>query len=289
MARIMADSDNRNSSPPPRPEGVAHISREWLTARLTEIEEHTGKDVLTVFGDIGKGVSIKIKHALEMVEKPRKTVLVILHTRGGLLSETKIIAETLRHFYSAVHFLVPVEAMSAGTVLAMSGDAIYMDYFSRLGPIDPQVKREGAYVPALSYLRQYQKMVKKAAVNKLTNVDILMLRRLDLAELDDIELTKQMSESLITDWLSRYKFKDWKASDAKKRQRAAQIAKKLNDQKKWFIHSHGIGKSVLETDLRLKIDDYSEDGVLKSRVWKYFWALIDYARASSFVHNREFI
>ena len=39
-----------------------------------------------------------------------------------------------------------------------------------------------------------------------------------------------MSESLITDWLPRYKFKDWKAKDAEKQARAKKIAEKLNDQ-----------------------------------------------------------
>jgi hypothetical protein len=35
----------------------------------------------------------------------------------------------------------------------MSGDAIYMTYYSRLGPIDPQVETsKGVPVPALGYL-----------------------------------------------------------------------------------------------------------------------------------------
>jgi ClpP class serine protease len=52
--------------------------------------------------------------------------------------------------------------MSAGTVLVMCGDNIYMDYFSVLGPIDPQVKRRSkgnVYVPALGYLEKYNELV----------------------------------------------------------------------------------------------------------------------------------
>src|SRR6266478_8628579 len=41
-------------------------------------------------------------------------------------------------------------------VRSMSGDSIYMDYYSRLGPIDPQVEtRQGKNVPALGYLERY--------------------------------------------------------------------------------------------------------------------------------------
>lgn len=285
----MADHNKKSvASPIPSPAGVDDISKEWLNARLIEIEKHTDKDVLTIYGYIQKNMSVRIRLALEGIENPRKTVLVILNTPGGDLEETKVIGETLRHFYPTVHFLVPIEAMSAGTVLVMSGDVIYMDYFSRLGPIDPQILKGGVYIPALSYLRQYDKMVEKSKNNELTNADVVLLDKLDLAELDSIELIKRMSVSLIAEWLPLYKFKDWKVNMDEKRARAEEIAEKLNDQDKWFVHSHGIHKNVLEDYLKLKIDDYSEDSDLKSLIWKYFWALTGYA-GDSFVHSKKFI
>ena len=46
----------------------------------------------------------------------------------------------------------------------LSGDEIYMDYYSRLGPIDPQVNnQEGRQVPALGYLKQWERLQEKAA------------------------------------------------------------------------------------------------------------------------------
>ena len=69
--------------------------------------------------------------------------------RRELYWQIQRIAETLRHHYDRVEFIVPNYAMSAGTVLVMSGDAIHMDYFSVLGPIDPQVRDEtGRQLPA---------------------------------------------------------------------------------------------------------------------------------------------
>ena len=44
----------------------------------------------------------------------------------------------IRQHYFQVDFIIPDKAMSAGTVCALSGDNIYMDYYSQLGPIDPQ-------------------------------------------------------------------------------------------------------------------------------------------------------
>lgn len=50
--------------------------------------------------------------------------------------------------------------MSAGTVLVMSGNKIYMNYFSVLGPIDPQIERPGGtMVPGLGYLIKYDRLI----------------------------------------------------------------------------------------------------------------------------------
>ena len=60
--------------------------------------------------------------------------------------------EITRYFYNEVYFVILDQAMSAGTIWAMSGDKIYMNYASSLGPIDPQVATpEGRWVPALGF------------------------------------------------------------------------------------------------------------------------------------------
>ena len=44
----------------------------------------------------------------------------------------------------------------------MAGDAIYMDYFSVLGPIDPQLPKDDKMIPALGYLEQYKRLIEKS-------------------------------------------------------------------------------------------------------------------------------
>lgn len=100
--------------------------------------------------------TISIRAAVEDLrqreERPHR-LAVLLTTSGGLIETVQRIVETLRHHYDHVSFVIPNFALSAGTVLAMSGDEIYMDYYSRLGPIDPQVQTvRGRQVPALGYL-----------------------------------------------------------------------------------------------------------------------------------------
>ena len=75
--------------------------------------------------------------------------------------------------------------MSAGTVLVMSGDSIYLDYFSILGPIDPQVENaSGTQVPALGYLIQFDRLLRKADRGTLNTAELtLLVEKFDPADL----------------------------------------------------------------------------------------------------------
>jgi len=288
-----ADNATPPASATPPPTSLDEVSRDWLSFRVAEIEQHTEKDVLAILGNIGPGMAVHVRLALEHLDGRKNTLLVILDTPGGLVEEVKRISETLRHSYQTVHFLVPVSAMSAGTVLVMSGDAIYMDYFSCLGPIDPQIqKAEVGMLPALSYLRQYEALIEKSETGALTMAELTLLNKLDLAELHQIQLAADLSKSLIKKWLSTYKFKDWDKSPEEKAERAGEIADILSDHQRWHTHGFGIHKDVLKNDLNLKIDDYSEDRHLKTLVWQYFWPLQEYCvrhNFISFVHSRGYI
>ncbi len=126
--------------------------REWAYHRLVGIEKMVRADALTLISPMTFNLEHRVKIAVEAREDRRRGLVVILDTAGGIVEVVERIVRVLRHHYAEVRFLVPDRAMSAGTVLAMSGDDILMDYHSCLGPIDPQIEREDRLVPALSYL-----------------------------------------------------------------------------------------------------------------------------------------
>jgi hypothetical protein len=109
--------------------------------------------------------------------------------------------------------------MSAGSVLVMSGDAIHMDYYSVIGPIDPQVERpDGKMIPALGYLEKYKELIDKSQNGTLTTAEMtFLISKFDPAELYSYELAKELSNSLLKEWLVRYKFKNWKTTKTHKR------------------------------------------------------------------------
>ena len=273
-----------------------------LDERIGAIESSFEGEVISYFGPLVFGTEILFRDAAEsLASKPdvRKKLVVVLETEGGFIEVVQRIAEILRYHFDRIEFLVPNYAMSAGTVLVMSGDAIHMDYFSVLGPIDPQVSNaRGAQIPALGYLVQYERLLKTANERQLNTAELVFLvQKFDPAELYRYEQARELSISLLKEWLVKYKFKDWKqtrsnkkaVTPAWKKRRAASIAKKLSNPAKWHSHARGISMEVLRRDINLQIEDFGENAELNYRVQVYCKLMREYMarlRQSTAFHRR---
>jgi len=248
-----------------------------LKFHAAEIAKHFHCDVLAYVGPLYWNSIAIYRETIDALatEKTRKSLgayiperlLIVLETDGGSAEVVEKLVEITRHRYSEVFFLIPGHAMSAGTIWCMSGEKIWMDYASSLGPIDPQVKSlNGRYVPALGYLEKMQELQKKSAKGGLTNADLIMLNALDLAELHRYEQARDLSITLLNQWLVKYKFKNWTThrttkpgtvvTASEKRARAKKIATELSSTR-WHSHGRFIGMKTLVSDLRLEIDDFS--------------------------------
>lgn len=295
----MAENGAANTPPAREPPTSDRLSRDWLNAQIQAIETHLDADAVTIYGPIEGSVDHRVRIALEGLPDRRKSLLVIIDTLGGIIEIAERIVKTLRFFYSEVRFLVPDRAMSAGTVLVMSGDAILMDHFACLGPVDPQLPKDGRLVPALSYLAQYHRLIERAEQGKLTSAELVLLQDLDLAELHQYELAGELSVKLIQDWLVRYKFKDWKKRESNgktvtkkmKENRALSVARALNDHERWGSHGRTIDRETLR-ELKLKIDNLEDDLPLSELVGDYFWFFRDFMarnEVASCVHSRAYL
>jgi hypothetical protein len=260
-----------------------------LTARASALEAASGSHVLSYLGPMYPPADDEVKDAVEQIaesrSRKREALLVVLETDGGLISVAERMARIFRHHYRRVDFLVPTFAMSAGTVLVMAGDGIYMDYASVLGPIDPQIRRQGRFVPALGYLEQYKRLVKKSGNGTLTAAEMaILIENFDQAELYQFEHERKLTVALLEEWLVKYKFKNWRETATSKTrvtrkmrvQRATEIGEKLNDTEVWHSHSRGISMEVLRRNLKLLVKDFGSDPALAQPVHDYFRLLSDY-------------
>jgi hypothetical protein len=278
---------------PPRPLPSVNDANDFieqqLDERIREIEGSLGADAVSLNGPILFGVDDIVRKAVEKKfhDDPRRTKLVVLLTTGGgIIEVVPRIVDTLRLHYEVVDFIVPNYAFSAGTVLVMSGDAIHMDSYSRLGPIDPQIAHgDGSQVPALGYLERYNKLLKKANSGRASTAEIqLLISAFDQGELYQYEHARELSITLLKEWLVKYKFKEWNLTRTRKirvttrmkEREAARIARELNNTEKWHVHGHGISMDVLEKDLNLRIDDFGKDPVRSKAIRGYHELMCDY-------------
>lgn len=252
-------------------------------------------DVFSFVGGIRPELVSQFRSQMENLanrnDKPNE-LLFVLHTPGGVAEVVEKMVDIIRHHYDDVSFIVPDMAMSAGTILCMSGDKIYMDYSSSLGPIDPQIPNgDGHLVPALGYLDQVERMIKKSEDNTLTDAEFAILQNQDLATLRRYEQARDLSVTLLQDWLVKYKFKDWnvhsddrEVTQYEKSERAKQIALDLSDHNKWHSHGRMIGINTLRSDLHLRIEDYTNEAEIKACIRKYSDLLLDCVQSRSLPH-----
>lgn len=119
-----------------------------------------------------------------------------------------------------------------------------------------------------------------AATGVLNRSFVPILQNISPGEIQECENALAFSQALVTDWLSRYKFKFWTkhastglpVTDDEKKIRAGEIAKLLCDHGHWLSHGRSINIQDL-ANMRLKITDYSKNTELSDAIQRYYAAL----------------
>lgn len=259
-----------------------------LHDRVEAIQGIFQSHVVSFSGPVLRGVDDLLRTVIEKKcsqgSSPER-LIVLLTTGGGFIDPVQRMVDTLRRHYTIVDFVIPNYAYSAGTIFTLSGDSIYMDYYSRLGPIDPQIESpKGLLVSALGHLEKYNALLRKAQRGRISTTEIQLLLSFDQGELYFYEQQRDLSITALKEWLVRYKFKDWKVTETRKRKvtqkmkedAATRIGKLLNDTKKWHSHGYGISMEVLRKDLKLRIEDFGQNAGTAQAIHSYYNLLADY-------------
>jgi hypothetical protein len=270
-----------------------------------DLEKRLDADIVYLNSEMRMNIFMWFREVIEKMSRrkdKRKAIAIFLTTTGGQAEVVEKLVEVVRNHYELVYFVVPIAAMSAGTIFCMSGDKIYMDYSSSLGPIDPQVPdREGKFlVPALGHLDKVNEIIDKSKNNSITPVEFQWLLNQDLAMLRFYEQARDLSIALLKKWLVQYKFKDWlthrtnnpgtPVTPGEKEGRATEIAQLLSNNTHWNSHGRFIGISTLTKECRLDIDDFGKDPSLQKAVRTYNDVLSDYLGRSqirSYLYSRH--
>ncbi|HEX9902819.1 MAG TPA: ATP-dependent Clp protease proteolytic subunit [Acidobacteriota bacterium] len=208
---------------------------------------------------------------------------IIIETLGGSAEVAEDIVRHIRNRFSEVTMIVPGYAKSAGTIMVMAGDEILMEPGSALGPIDAQIIQGGKRFSAHAFLEGLKKI--KEEIDKkgqLNRAYIPILQNISPGEIQNCENAMKFSETLVTEWLSKYKFKFWvthsstgkSVTKEEKLKRAEEIAEILCNHGRWLTHGRSISIDDLrQNDIRLKITDYSENSELCDAIRRYYTLL----------------
>lgn len=199
----------------------------------------------------------------------------ILKHLGGSGEAAEEIAKFLRKKFQEVNFIIAGEAKSAGTILSLSGDNIYMTDTGSLGPIDAQVRMGRSTISAHDYKEWVDsKRLEAAEKGSLNPFDAVMVAQISPGELYGVINSLEFAKDLVKSWLEEFKFKNWTKTRTKgtdvtpemRKARAHEVAEMLCDHTTWRTH----GRSLKIEDLKevLVIERIDDDPKLADIVYR---------------------
>ena len=294
--------------------GILDLRKELSRLRL-EYNKYTGRNLFIFAADLNKGrkgVEVDLMqddfYMIQDIlrESDKETIDVYLETPGGSGETAEEIARFLHSKFKEVNFVIAGEAKSAGTILVMCADNIYMCSTGSLGPIDAQVKIGRKVVSAYDY-KQWIEDKRKEYSNpsqKVNPVDAIILSQISPGEIYGVMNSLDFAKELVRDWLIRYKFKNWNITETQqlpvtpemRYKRASDFADKLCNHMDW--HTHGRSLKIEDLKKELLIEDIDNDSNLADIIYRiktvirlifdtstdyklYFWEDCEFSRTAN--------
>ncbi|MCY4113446.1 MAG: serine protease [Chloroflexi bacterium] len=190
---------------------------------------------------------------------------LIVHSPGGSAEAAESLVEYLRERFDHIRVFVPVAAMSAATMIALSADEVVMGQHSQLGPIDPQFiisTPEGPRsAPAKAILNQFE--LAKDECKEPENLAAWMpiLRTYSPGLLTQCNDSRSLASTMVAGWLERYMLSAEEGAVSK----AQCIADWFAEYDSFQSHSRRVGRDEARQQ-GVKIRDLEEDGNLQDVV-----------------------
>lgn len=255
---------------------------------IERIRNHSGRAVIVYasswltkagLNDAALSVQADDVHALmECCHSVKEDELdLVLHSPGGSPEAAEQMINYLRTQFSYIRAIVPLQAKSAATMLALGCDEIVLGLHSELGPIDPQILvavPEGQrFAAAHAILRDFER-AKKEIGEDVNNVAAWtpILRGYSGGLLDFCSQVIEMSQDIVTVWLERHMLchADAGVAQGERPKRGRELAEYFGSEASYArFRTHGRPIRVEELEgldglrvRRLEADDQLQDAVL---------------------------
>lgn len=244
---------------------------------LRQLEELTGRAVL-VYATAWMenrplpptAVSINLSDVQGFMEAVSnvdgREVDLFLHTPGGSAEAAESIVDYLRSRFDHIRAVVPLAAMSAGTMLALAADEIVMGSHSQLGPIDPQftiTTPEGPRSAPADAIKEQFRMAQEACAADPSRLAawLPILRMYGPGLLAQCEDQVNLSRELVGRWLEAYMF----AGEDGAAERAQGAAAWFSEYPEFRSHGRRVNRQAAR-DQGLKVVDLEADDQLQDAI-----------------------
>lgn len=198
---------------------------------------------------------------------------LFLHSPGGDPDAVEQICAYLRTQFDHIRAIVPLNAMSAATMMALSADEILMGAHSQLGPIDPQFTipmPEGARTASAQAIKdQFAEAVEQCKDPANLNAWLPILRAYVPALLARCDHAAKRAETIVADALREYMFQGLEEAE-----------EKANEAAKWFGNAEEFlshGRPVRREQARehgIVVNDLEDDDELQDAVLSVHHAVL---------------
>lgn len=249
---------------------------------LDKLHEKTERDIIVYYSawqtknapadllSIAQDDRIGFQSILDGKHEGNDKLDLILHTPGGDIQATKMIVNALRQHYNHIRVIVPITAMSAGTMIALAADEILISNIGNLGPIDPQLYLGSinSFIPA----NEIGKVIEKAKheINKGINVNYWFyeLSKYPAAINFMSENVIKQSKDMTLQWLKKWMFKSETNDD-----KAIKVLDYFSNYDMHLIHGNHLTYEELKTHIpELKISLLEDKPELKELVDSVFYS-----------------
>lgn len=191
-----------------------------------------------------------------------KGLTLVLHTPGGVINAAETIVSYLYSKFDYIEVIVPVLAMSAGSMISLAAHRIVMGRQSQLGPIDPQMPYNGRTISARAVVDQFA-TAKEEIKSDLSAAHAWapVLQSMGPSLLKEAEQSLEFGERMVAGWLASRMC----SSEGDPGTAAKKIAQHFNDASMHKSHGRRIDRDEARK-LGVVVEDLEDNQTLQEHV-----------------------
>lgn len=217
-----------------------------------------------------------IENILKSYNSKFEKIDLILHSGGGSAESAERIVNSMYSYCKDFRVIIPTQAKSAATIVAMGSSKILMSDTSEIGSIDPQL---GNGIAAQSIIKAYEELMQqieeKQRDGKPYDAELVLINKIDPVLLRECRKYMDLAQDIASKLLNK------KMRSKRNPINVDDIGNNFLDDSRTFSHGRLIGwEAAKQLGLKVKYIDKNDD------IWKIVWEI--YIRAKIAIERSMF-